>query len=91
MIEKDYRSYAQAIKGNEAFTERVLRAAGRDPVARMDLTGRDVASVVGKAGGFFRRRTRQREPAPPALESENASAPTYEAGPRHVSATADAQ
>jgi chromosomal replication initiation ATPase DnaA len=49
---EDLRSYAQAIKGDEAFAERVLRAAGRNPVARMDLTERDVASVVGKACGF---------------------------------------
>lgn len=49
---ENLRSYAQAIKGDEAFAERVLRAAGRNPVARMGLTERDVAAVVGKACGF---------------------------------------
>jgi hypothetical protein len=49
---EDLRSYAQAIKGDEEFAQRVLKAAGRNPVARMDLTERDVASVVGKACGF---------------------------------------
>jgi REP element-mobilizing transposase RayT len=49
---EDLKSYAQAIKGDEAFAERTLRAAGRNPIARMGLTEREVASVVGKACGF---------------------------------------
>src|ERR1700693_6583400 len=49
---EDLKSYAQAIKGDEEFAQRVLRSAGRNPVARMDLTERDAASVVRKALGF---------------------------------------
>jgi putative transposase len=49
---EDLKSYAQAIKGDEEFAQRVLKAAGRNPVARMNLSERDVASVVGKALGF---------------------------------------
>ncbi len=49
---EDLKTYAQAIKGDEAFAQRALERAGRRTVARMDLTERDVASVVGEACGF---------------------------------------
>jgi putative transposase len=49
---EDLKTYAQAIKGDEAFAQRALERAGRKTVARMGLTERGVASVVGKACGF---------------------------------------
>jgi hypothetical protein len=49
---EDLRSYAQAIKGDEEFAQRVLKAARRNPVARMDLTE---PSVVGGAGAVESR------------------------------------
>jgi hypothetical protein len=52
---EDLRSYAQAIKGDEEFAQRVLKAARRNPVARMDLTERGVASVVGGASAVKSR------------------------------------
>ncbi len=49
---EDLKSYAQAIKGDETFAERALKAAGQNPVVKMGVTERDVASVVAKACGF---------------------------------------
>jgi len=49
---EDVKSYAQAIKGDELFAQRVLKAAGRRSVVRMGLTEGEVASVVGEACGF---------------------------------------
>jgi hypothetical protein len=51
---EDLKSYAQAIKGDELFAQRMLKAAGQGSVPRMGLTEGDVASIVGEACGLSR-------------------------------------
>jgi putative transposase len=49
---EDLRSYARAVKGDEAFARRALRQAGTRQPARLGLTERDVAAAIGEASGL---------------------------------------
>jgi chromosomal replication initiation ATPase DnaA len=48
---EDIRSYAQAVKGDKGFVDRVLREAGKSPVVRR-LTEARVASAVAAELGL---------------------------------------
>ena len=49
---EDLKSYARVIKGDESFAQRALKQAGARQPAKLGLTERHVAGVVGEASGF---------------------------------------
>ena len=69
---EDLRSYAQAIKGDQAFAQRVLQEAG-EPIRKAALTEATVASVVAGELGLrlkdLRSQRRHREASQARIEA----------------------